>query len=233
MMTRSAGAWQGNEAADASAELGRMAMQMLQTSPLLSFNPLMANPAAVIAAATVLGFGFSTQMAGAFLGAFQGAVEVTNKLTMTPEDRDVSVSVSASQARSDAGQEAKPEKAERVAETGPQTLRKKPVFAKARGAAKAFLAKAEVAAPASAPEVLAPRRKPAAKAGDLKRIPGIGPKLEQVLKGLGVLSLADIAAWTTVDVARMDKELGFEGRIARDDWVGQAKLLAPKAAGQK
>jgi NADH-quinone oxidoreductase subunit E len=61
--------------------------------------------------------------------------------------------------------------------------------------------------------------------GDLKTISGIGPKLEGVLKGLGITNVAQIAAWTDEDVARFDKQLGFEGRIGRDDWVGQAKAL--------
>ena len=36
-------------------------------------HPLMAHPAAAMAAATAIGFGVSTQMAGAFFGALQGA----------------------------------------------------------------------------------------------------------------------------------------------------------------
>ena len=74
-------------------------------------------------------------------------------------------------------------------------------------------------------------RKPAASApgskpgDDLKRISGVGPKLEQVLNGRGIRRLADIAALGAADVARLDAELGLDGRVARDDWVGQAKAL--------
>ncbi|MDX3973415.1 NADH:ubiquinone oxidoreductase [Shinella sp.] len=65
----------------------------------------------------------------------------------------------------------------------------------------------------------------AAKADDLKVISGIGPKLEQVLNGMGFRCYADIAALKAEDVARIEAELGFAGRIARDRWVEQAKAL--------
>lgn len=57
---------------------------------------------------------------------------------------------------------------------------------------------------------------------NLKKISGIGPKLEQVLNSMGIRSYAQIAAWTTDDIAKVDKQLKLNGRISRDDWVGQA-----------
>lgn len=63
---------------------------------------------------------------------------------------------------------------------------------------------------------------------DLKLISGVGPKLEQKLNALGVRRFAEIALWTTEDVARFDDKLSFHGRIERDDWIGQAKALAAK-----
>lgn len=72
-------------------------------------------------------------------------------------------------------------------------------------------------------------RKPAAQkpgADDLKAISGIGPKLEQVLNGMGHRRYGDIAAWTAAKAAEIDAELGLDGRIARDGWVEQAKVLA-------
>ncbi|KAB1109487.1 hypothetical protein F4V89_27505 [Neorhizobium galegae] len=103
-------------------------------------------------------------------------------------------------------------------------------------AAKAKVATVKAAAPkAPAKPVVEAKPVKAAKAtvtrakapagGDLKQISGIGPKLVEVLNGLGVTSLAEVAAWNEADIARFDKELGFEGRISRDDWVGQAKAL--------
>lgn len=61
---------------------------------------------------------------------------------------------------------------------------------------------------------------------DLTRIRGIGRRIEGQLHAMGVTRFAEIAAWTDEDVARVDATLKFAGRIRRDDWVGQAKLLA-------
>jgi predicted flap endonuclease-1-like 5' DNA nuclease len=62
---------------------------------------------------------------------------------------------------------------------------------------------------------------------DLRRIKGVGPKLVVLLHSLGVTRYAQIAAWTDADIERFDAQLGtFAGRIRRDSWVEQAKLLA-------
>lgn len=83
-----------------------------------------------------------------------------------------------------------------------------------------------VPAPAPAPS---PATAPAAPgtADDLARIKGVGPKLVALLGDLGVTSYAQIAAWTDTDVERIDAQLGrFAGRITRDQWIEQAKMLA-------
>ena len=86
--------------------------------------------------------------------------------------------------------------------------------------------------PAAAAEVMPedfrqPRRmqKPA-RPDDLKRISGVGPKLESVLNGLGIWTHKQIAAWTAEEIAWLDDYLQFKGRIVRDDWIGQAARLA-------
>lgn len=62
---------------------------------------------------------------------------------------------------------------------------------------------------------------------DLKRIKGLGPKLATLLASLGVTRFDQIAAWSEADIAEVDRFLGnFQGRIARDNWVEQARLLA-------
>lgn len=62
---------------------------------------------------------------------------------------------------------------------------------------------------------------------DLTRIKGVGPKLATRLGELGVTGFAQIAAWDEAEIDRVDAELGrFQGRIRRDDWVEQARLLA-------
>ncbi|MET0169557.1 MAG: hypothetical protein ABW191_04165 [Aliihoeflea sp.] len=79
-----------------------------------------------------------------------------------------------------------------------------------------------------------PVRKTLARADDLKVISGIGPKLEQVLNARGISSYAQVAALNAAEIAKLDDELGFGGRILRDDWVGQAKSLAsgPKSGSK-
>jgi predicted flap endonuclease-1-like 5' DNA nuclease len=64
-------------------------------------------------------------------------------------------------------------------------------------------------------------------ADDLKRIKGIGPKLEKLCNRLGFYHFDQIAAWTADEVAWVDQNLeGFKGRVTRDNWVEQARLLA-------
>ncbi len=93
------------------------------------------------------------------------------------------------------------------------------------GAETAMVEPEFVPAPETNPPV-APAPAAAAK-DDLKRIKGVGPKLEKMLNQLGVASFAQIAAWSEADIDRIDAQLGtFVGRIRRDNWIEQAKLLA-------
>ena len=64
------------------------------------------------------------------------------------------------------------------------------------------------------------------KADDLKKISGVGPKIEGILNELGIFHFDQIAAWTADEVAWVDVRLKFKGRIEREDWIGQAKILA-------
>jgi large subunit ribosomal protein L15 len=64
---------------------------------------------------------------------------------------------------------------------------------------------------------------------DLKKIGGVGPKLEGTLNELGIHHFWQIAAFTPDNVAWVDSYLSFKGRIDRDDWIGQAKALAAEA----
>ncbi|MDJ1007168.1 MAG: NADH:ubiquinone oxidoreductase [Paracoccaceae bacterium] len=64
-------------------------------------------------------------------------------------------------------------------------------------------------------------------ADDLKKIKGVGPKLENLLHSMGFYHFDQVAAWTDAEVAWVDENLeGFKGRVSRDNWVEQAKLLA-------
>ncbi len=65
------------------------------------------------------------------------------------------------------------------------------------------------------------------KADDLKQIKGIGPKMETLCNSLGFYHFDQIAGWTPDEVAWVDANLeGFKGRVTRDTWVEQAKILA-------
>ena len=109
--------------------------------------------------------------------------------------------------------------------------------------------KAKAAPAKAAPAKTAPAKEAAPKATDTKAAPkaaktkaaktdikddialigGVGPALKKKLEGAKVTSLKQIAEWSADGVARIDEELKLGGRIARDEWVDQAKeLLAGK-----
>ena len=64
------------------------------------------------------------------------------------------------------------------------------------------------------------------RADDLKRIRGIGPQNEGRLHGLGIWHFDQIGAWTPENVRWVGSYLAFPGRIDRETWVEQAKVLA-------
>jgi predicted flap endonuclease-1-like 5' DNA nuclease len=62
---------------------------------------------------------------------------------------------------------------------------------------------------------------------NLMRIKGIGPKIAESLHANGVRQFRQIAAWGPGEIDWVEANLaGFSGRVVRDDWVGQAKILA-------
>ncbi|MFQ8431972.1 NADH-quinone oxidoreductase subunit NuoE [Amaricoccus sp. W119] len=85
------------------------------------------------------------------------------------------------------------------------------------------------------PEPVAPERLEAPRAGaadDLKIIKGIGPQLEELLHRLGFYHFDQIAAWTDAEIAWVDENLeGFHGRVIRDRWVEQARVLVSEGTG--
>jgi NADH-quinone oxidoreductase subunit E len=80
-----------------------------------------------------------------------------------------------------------------------------------------------------------PERLETARGGtpdDLKRIKGIGPKLEALCHRLGFFHFDQIANWTDDEIAWVDANLeSFKGRVTRDDWVAQARALMDEDRG--
>jgi branched-chain amino acid transport system ATP-binding protein len=130
----------------------------------------------------------------------------------------------------------------------------KPVKAAKSAAAKPAASKPSVAkavaakaAPAKVPAAQAAEPRPAASAfgggvanaliaprlgvaDDLTRIKGIGPVNNRKLNEHGIFHFDQIAAWKKADVKAAEAYLEFDGRIAREDWIGQAKVLAKAVA---
>ncbi|CAH2408648.1 NADH-ubiquinone dehydrogenase [Mesorhizobium escarrei] len=191
---------------------------------------LLAHPVAGAAALSVLGIGLAHHAFGVWMGVLSGAAETSQRLFQPiVDDLDARV--------------------ERFSQTGTSSS------TKARAATKTLIAEAQsfarnvndiaansmddarsVVDAAAAPAGLMPEDFKQPKAMDcpanpvdLKAISGIGPKLEQVLNGLGIWTYGQIAAWTPEEIAWVDDYLSFKGRIGRDNWLGQAAALAAKA----
>nr|WP_245319363.1 proton-conducting membrane transporter [Mesorhizobium temperatum] len=120
--------------------------------------------------------------------------------------------------------------------TPAKTASKKPAAAKAAAAPKASASKAAASETSATARKASPAAKKATagkataaaadKTDSLRRLIGIGPVNEQKLHDLGVRTYAQIAAWTAADIKRIEDVLQFDGRIERERWIEQAKLLA-------
>jgi NADH-quinone oxidoreductase subunit E len=187
---------------------------------------LFAEQAAAMTVFTAYGMSVAAQMTGMMLGALRGSA---------PADQP---------AKTEAQPQAEPKgnvvPLRPVQEAGTHVPVKSPV-AKAP-VTKAPVAKAPVRKPVTAkpvdtkldtvkPKVAASKPVTRAEAAptsgdDLKKIPGIGPRLEKVLNDRGIVRFDDIAALSKAALKKLDGELGLEGRVIRDDWAGQAKALS-------
>lgn len=180
---------------------------------------LFAEQAAAMTVFTAYGMSVAAQMTGMMLGALRGPAEA-------PDTKET---------------EAKPQ-----AEARANVVHLRPVeTAKPQAAVKAPVAKAPVAkvlvrktatvkpvaskaeTRAAAPKVVAAKTQAARTSGDdLKKIPGVGPRLEKVLNDRGIVRYGDLAGLSKAALKKLDGELGLEGRVIRDDWAGQAKTLS-------
>lgn len=106
---------------------------------------------------------------------------------------------------------------------GPVAAKARPEPAKKKEAPPSEVAVSE--SPGKRPEALSEARD--GKGDDLTLIKGVGPKLKALCNRLGFFHFDQIANWTADEVAWVDDNLeGFKGRVSRDDWVAQAKILA-------
>lgn len=97
-----------------------------------------------------------------------------------------------------------------------------------REVARATTVAASASAAASAPAAARPlAASESMDLNDLRLLKGVGDKLIARLNELGIMTVSDMAALDAAEAAEADARLGpFEGRIARDSLVEQARLLA-------
>jgi large subunit ribosomal protein L21 len=67
---------------------------------------------------------------------------------------------------------------------------------------------------------------PEGEPDDLKKILGVGPVLEGKLNELGIYHFWQVAKFEQRDIDLVNDATAFPGRIERDEWIDQAKVLA-------
>lgn len=196
---------------------------------------LMAHPVAGLAAASAIGFGMASQAFGFWMGAMAGATEASRRLLAeteaeektAPRPRLKLVSINAADEVACLA---------RTVEADVEKVARDATMASAR-VAEALLDDLKLATESTMRTPV--RKSKPARPDDLKAISGVGPKLEQVLNGFGIWTYDQVATLADAEIAWLDEQLGFGGRIERDGWVEQAKSLASgpksgsKGAGRK
>ena len=174
----------------------------------------------LLAAAVAL-FAFAYSVPGAILIGLIVAVIVAIILWMgwqdtnsgTASDATTAAATSSAAARTDA------------TATAVSPVAAKPAATKAAKPAATKAAAKPAAKAAAKPAVLAKAR--AGGADNLKMIKGVGPVLEKALHTTGVFHFDQVGAWTKDDAEWFDDNVkGANGRVIRDGWVKQAKILA-------
>jgi len=202
-----------------------------------------AGAAGVAAAGAAVAGSASASGSDAADAAAQARAEADAKAAKMKADADAA----AAKAKADADAAAAKARADAEAATAKA---KADAEAAARAKADADAAASKAAAPASREKSVAdgmakgvsasgsvgtkPKGLTAARSGgadDLKRIKGVGPKMENMLNGMGYYHFDQVGDWGDQEVAWVDDNLeGFKGRVTRDRWVPQARLLAGGAS---
>jgi large subunit ribosomal protein L19 len=73
-------------------------------------------------------------------------------------------------------------------------------------------------------------KRPKGQPDDLTKIATIDKDLETQLKKLNVLRFDQMAAFSDEDIANLDDILRLNGRVEKEDWIGQAQRLMAEAA---
>ena len=217
---------------------------------------LAAHPMGAFAAASAIGMGMASQMLGMMAGTMAGAMKATDMLASentggrsepfglanplnfdwatgsfeektkakAPEEKPATKKPAAKKAAPKAAPApvAEPKREPELVIASAPPIEAEPV-------AIETVAEAEAGVPVMPEDFVKPKgmARPE-QPDDLKAISGVGPKLEQVLNGLGVWTYTQIAGWKPEEVAWVDDTLGFKGRIERDEWIAQAAELAGK-----
>ncbi len=87
------------------------------------------------------------------------------------------------------------------------------------------IAEAALAGPEVVAFVFKGLDQPVGKVDDLKRITGVGPKIEQKLNDMGVFHFWQVAKFSKDEVGAIERKLRLNGRMQGEDWVGQARKL--------
>ncbi|MEL7544647.1 MAG: 50S ribosomal protein L21 [Pseudomonadota bacterium] len=88
---------------------------------------------------------------------------------------------------------------------------------------------AKASAPSPAPESAELPKlfdAPDGPADDLTQISGVGPVIVEKLNKMGITQFSQVAGLSDDEVETIDGALNFKGRIARENWIDQAKDLA-------
>ncbi|WP_214472904.1 NADH-ubiquinone dehydrogenase [Mesorhizobium sp. dw_380] len=215
-------------------QLEKMNQDLTRMMPkeMASAVNLFVHPVAGAAAMSALGMGLANHALGVWLGAVSGAAEASQRL-MQPLIEDFEARVEQFEDANSSSTKARATAKTLIAKA--QSFAQEVTDIAAKEAATTAPVVDVAPAAGEAADVLLPEdfRQPKAmekpeKPSDLKAIPGIGPKLEKVLNGLGIWTFAQIAAWSPQEIAWVDDYLSFNGRIGRDDWTAQAAALSTK-----
>ena len=92
------------------------------------------------------------------------------------------------------------------------------------GRVKTSSGAAVASAPGTKPPTLDAARD--GKPDNLTLIDGVGNAIERKLFKLGIFHFDQVAAWSEDEGVWVGNEIGFPGRVARENWIGEARIFA-------